>query len=325
MSGPINVAGSYTFATRLGGVTHLSGFTRAATRVEFPPLGPRELPSDQRRRFFTPFDLMVFGFSPVVPVYPRKGQTLAQLARRPRLARLRRHGSLEGDRPAQGQDPRGPLQAPWSYARRCGSRATASAAARARCGSRRTRASSSCASATATAASRPSSGPASAVRAVLRTVAALALVALAGCGGDDDPRAQVRAYLDSANELQRGAADEFKRAGEDYLAFARGELGPGVAIERLERSESDIRATRDRLAGLHPPREAVALHSKLQRVYDMNLELAHETSLLAAYQRGADRALAPLDRYNRGLDSGAAPRRRCRTSRRARWRASPRG
>ncbi len=75
ISGPINVAGSYTFATRLGGVTHLSGFTKAATRVSFPPLGPSGLPSDARRRFFTPFDLMVFGFSPVIPVYPRKGQT----------------------------------------------------------------------------------------------------------------------------------------------------------------------------------------------------------------------------------------------------------
>jgi hypothetical protein len=75
MSGPINVAGSYTFATRLSGVTHLSGFTKAATRVKFPSLGPRGLPSDERRRFFTPFDLMVFGFGPVVPVYPHKGQT----------------------------------------------------------------------------------------------------------------------------------------------------------------------------------------------------------------------------------------------------------
>jgi hypothetical protein len=75
LSGPINVAGSYTFATRLSGVTHLSGFTKAATRSRFPNLGPRDLPSDQRRRFFTPFDLMVFGFSPVVPVYPVKGET----------------------------------------------------------------------------------------------------------------------------------------------------------------------------------------------------------------------------------------------------------
>jgi hypothetical protein len=75
LSGPINVAGSYTFATRLSGVTHLSGFTKAATRSRFPNLGPRDLPSDQRRRFFTPFDLMVFGFSPVVPVYAVKGET----------------------------------------------------------------------------------------------------------------------------------------------------------------------------------------------------------------------------------------------------------
>ena len=75
ISGPINVAGSYTFATRLAGITHLSGFTKAATRVKFPPLGPRGLPVDQRRRFFTPFDLMVFGFSPVLPVYAKKGQT----------------------------------------------------------------------------------------------------------------------------------------------------------------------------------------------------------------------------------------------------------
>jgi hypothetical protein len=141
------------------------------------------------------------------------------------------------------------------------------------------------------------------MRAVLLVAAVLALVAPAGCGGEDDSRSRVRAYVDSANQLQHGAADEFKRAGEDYLAFARGELGPRMAIERLERSESDIRATRDRLAGLHPPREAVALHSKLQRVYDMNLELAHETTLLAEYERGSDRALAPLDRYNRSLSA----------------------
>ena len=131
----------------------------------------------------------------------------------------------------------------------------------------------------------------------------LAVAALAGCGGDDDPRSRVRAYLDDANELQHGAADQFKRASDAYLAFSRGELGPRVAVRRLERSETDIRAVRDRLAALRPPREAVALHSKLQRVYDMNLEFAHETALLAAYQRSSDAALAPLGRYNRRLDA----------------------
>jgi hypothetical protein len=75
VSGPIKVAGSYTFATRLSGVTNLSAFTRAATRAELPPLGPRRLPADRRRRFFTPFDLMTFGFNPVLPAYPAGGES----------------------------------------------------------------------------------------------------------------------------------------------------------------------------------------------------------------------------------------------------------
>jgi hypothetical protein len=75
VSGPIKVAGSYTFATRLSGVTNLSAFTRAATRAKLPPLGPRGLPPDRRRRFFTPFDLMAFGFNPVVPVHAARGES----------------------------------------------------------------------------------------------------------------------------------------------------------------------------------------------------------------------------------------------------------
>ena len=75
VSGPINLAASYTFATRLSGVTHLSAALKAATRAKFPALGPRGVPSDRRRRFFTPFDLMVYGFGPIVPVYPTRGET----------------------------------------------------------------------------------------------------------------------------------------------------------------------------------------------------------------------------------------------------------
>ena len=65
------MAGSYLFATRLSGVTLLSGATRAATRAKFPLLGPRT----DRRHFFTPYDLMAFGFGPVVPIDARKGTT----------------------------------------------------------------------------------------------------------------------------------------------------------------------------------------------------------------------------------------------------------
>jgi hypothetical protein len=75
LSGPIRVRGAYVFSSRLSGVTNVSGFTRAATRADLPELGPRSLPRDRRRRFFTPFDLMVYGFNPVVPAYARHGQT----------------------------------------------------------------------------------------------------------------------------------------------------------------------------------------------------------------------------------------------------------
>lgn len=75
LSGPIRVRGAYVFSTRLSGVTNVSGFTRAATRADLPALGPRSLPPDRRRRFFTPFDLMVYGFNPVVPAYAQQSQT----------------------------------------------------------------------------------------------------------------------------------------------------------------------------------------------------------------------------------------------------------
>jgi hypothetical protein len=68
LSGPINVTGSYVFTTRLAGVTNVSASTKAATRAKFPSLG-------RGRRFFTPYDLMVFGFNPVAPVYAANGQT----------------------------------------------------------------------------------------------------------------------------------------------------------------------------------------------------------------------------------------------------------
>ena len=73
VSGPIQVKGAYGFTKRLDGVTNLWGVTKAASLVTFPPLGPKALPVKKRRHFFTPFDLMTFGFNPVIPAYPVVG------------------------------------------------------------------------------------------------------------------------------------------------------------------------------------------------------------------------------------------------------------
>jgi hypothetical protein len=75
VSGPMKVAGAYQFTTRLDGVTSVSSATKAASLAKLPSLGPKSLPSTRRRHFFTPFDLMTFGFNPVIPAYPAAGNT----------------------------------------------------------------------------------------------------------------------------------------------------------------------------------------------------------------------------------------------------------
>jgi hypothetical protein len=75
VSGQMKVAGAYQFTTRLDGVTSVASATKAASLAKLPPLGPKALPAAKRRHFFTPFDLMTFGFNPVLPAYPTAGTT----------------------------------------------------------------------------------------------------------------------------------------------------------------------------------------------------------------------------------------------------------
>jgi len=75
VSGPIKVAGAYQFTTRLDGVTSVASATKAASLAKLPPLGPRALPAEKRRHFFTPIDLMTYGFNPVLPAYATPGAT----------------------------------------------------------------------------------------------------------------------------------------------------------------------------------------------------------------------------------------------------------
>jgi hypothetical protein len=70
ISGPIRVAAAYGFTTRTDGVASLWATSQSASLAKFPPLGPRALPADRRRRFRTPFDLMIYGFNPIIPAYP---------------------------------------------------------------------------------------------------------------------------------------------------------------------------------------------------------------------------------------------------------------
>jgi hypothetical protein len=75
VSGPIKVQGAYGYTARLDGVTNIWGTTKSATLAKMPPLGPSALPAAKRRHFVTPLDLMDFGFNPILPAYPRAGQS----------------------------------------------------------------------------------------------------------------------------------------------------------------------------------------------------------------------------------------------------------
>ncbi len=75
VSGPIRVAGVYGFTTRADGVTNLWATTKSATVSPLPQLGPSALPKNRRRNFATPFDMMVFGFNPLIPAYPTAGSS----------------------------------------------------------------------------------------------------------------------------------------------------------------------------------------------------------------------------------------------------------
>jgi hypothetical protein len=66
LSGPLRVAGAYLFTIRTEGLASLGGNSAPATLIKFPALG-------HSRHFFTPIDLMAYGFNPILPAYPKTG------------------------------------------------------------------------------------------------------------------------------------------------------------------------------------------------------------------------------------------------------------
>ena len=74
LSGPVKGTATYTFSSRLSGLTTLAATPAARTSSPLPALGPRNgLKGPQH--FYTPYDLMTYGFNPVIPAYSRKGDS----------------------------------------------------------------------------------------------------------------------------------------------------------------------------------------------------------------------------------------------------------
>ena len=77
LSGPIKVAALYGYGSGVSGVSNLWASTKAASTAALPKLGPASLPAAKRRHFFTAFDLMNYGFGPLLPADPHAGMTWA--------------------------------------------------------------------------------------------------------------------------------------------------------------------------------------------------------------------------------------------------------
>src|SRR5919198_1147137 len=114
---------------------------------------------------------------------------------------------------------------------------------------------------------------------VFASVLALA-GAFAGCGSS--ARDRVNDYIKAANAIQERAAPEFARANAAYTRFSADKLAKRAPAD-LERAEAAIRDTREQLARLHPPSEARRLHRLLLHLFDLNIGLAHETTLMGEY------------------------------------------
>jgi hypothetical protein len=75
VSGPIRASASYGYTARVSGVTNLWSAAQATSLAKLPPLGPKSAKPAQRRHFFTPLDLMNFGFNPILPAYAKTGDS----------------------------------------------------------------------------------------------------------------------------------------------------------------------------------------------------------------------------------------------------------
>ena len=82
------------------------GTVKAASIAKLPKLGPASLPAKKRRHFFTPFDLMNFGFEPILPAYPTGGTRLGGPRAGIAYFDLRRHRGDQGARPPEGAPSR---------------------------------------------------------------------------------------------------------------------------------------------------------------------------------------------------------------------------
>lgn len=131
---------------------------------------------------------------------------------------------------------------------------------------------------------------------------AVVLLSTSGCGSSEpDERAQVSAYIEQANAVQKRAAPALSEANAVYAAQAKGKLAPVRQLASLELAETALQGTSLQLKELRPPAPAARLQQLLVRVVELNVGLTRQTVRLASYARTTPRVLKPLGPAGRRL------------------------
>jgi len=126
------------------------------------------------------------------------------------------------------------------------------------------------------------------------TWCALAVVALAGCGGGGHERRDaVNSYFD---RVQRAQAPLRNQRGPIELAFRRFSIdrNPPTEVKALAHARKVVDGVRGDVRAIEPPPEARQVHADLVRMLDLEASVANELLWTARYLPQARAAMSPL-------------------------------
>lgn len=140
-------------------------------------------------------------------------------------------------------------------------------------------------------------------------LAVMGAAALADRG--DGERERVARYIESVNRIQGGLGSELARVNRTYARFRTAESALATQAAELRGAERSLKLLEQQLGALAVPEAAERLQSQLLRLVSMQIDFAHELTMLGAYLprlATVQRELAPAgERVRRDLAAARTP------------------
>ena len=141
-------------------------------------------------------------------------------------------------------------------------------------------------------------------------LAAMGATALAQRNGDDE-RDRVARYIESVNRIQGGLGGELVRINRTYARFRTERGALATQASDLRRAEQTLELLEQQLGALSVPEPAERLQSELLRLVSMQIDFAHELTLMGTYLprlAEAQEELAPAgEKVRRELAAAKTP------------------